>query len=680
MKTKLVIALLIGIFLTNILNAQDIDRYRHVPKPPKIDDFRFPLLPSTKIQNSPMDLIYQVNFNLKLRDNVNLDCSKFYPQTTNPYLPNGYPVVVMCHGYGDRKETLQNFAIAQAQYGYVVYTFSMRGQGNSGGQSNLISDTEADDLIELINYVRQDTITHGDTSKILVMGGSQGGLIPTKASIRGMKVNSMITALTSPSFASNWIENGCVKMTLLWSLSYTPDSVKYNAQTTKIYNWLYNTGTKNGSWDSIAKYMPIARDFQNNISQIRTPILIENSWQDYFFSPVGNMNAIPQYPVKNMAYFGAVVGHGGDVSDSENQWHVNFFNDWFYYFLWGIDNGLFTTRPSYHYALTTYPRVGNYWGFVHDSTAVFPPAGYTNTRLYFCDGNKLSTATVNSKVKEKFFNNYVLQKNISMQTIVDEEFAGTTFNTQFKKDTIYFESAPLAASVKMFGVPRLTLKYHSDANICQYNLQVSEVLPSGQSNMTFRMNYTDRKYTKNATKTTTFDGTADGHIYQAGSKIRIVVTNLDTYWHDTAFLHTNPFVLPVLEKSKNYVVFNNTYIDLPLKNVTLSPLTQNIFREDETTTAENNSESNVTSLYQNSPNPFNPATSIKFAIPQGYNGNVTLKIYDITGKLVQQLVNQNMAGGVHEVTWNADKYSSGIYFYRLTAGSFTDIKKMMLIK
>jgi hypothetical protein len=103
-----------------------------------------------------------------------------------------------------------------------------------------------------------------------------------------------------------------------------------------------------------------------------------------------------------------------------------------------------------------------------------------------------------------------------------------------------------------------------------------------------------------------------------------------------------------------------------------------------TVSSENLNSDNIstddTQLYQNSPNPFNPSTNIKFVLPQGFNGQVSLKIYDITGRLVSQLVNQNMSGGIHEVLWNADKLSSGIYFYKLSAGSFSDIKKMMYIK
>lgn len=83
-------------------------------------------------------------------------------------------------------------------------------------------------------------------------------------------------------------------------------------------------------------------------------------------------------------------------------------------------------------------------------------------------------------------------------------------------------------------------------------------------------------------------------------------------------------------------------------------------------------------LSQNYPNPFNPATTIKFQIP--VEGNVSVKVYDISGKLVTELVNEFMQTGKHSVQFNGSNLSSGAYYYRIDANGFTDIKKMLLIK
>jgi hypothetical protein len=93
-------------------------------------------------------------------------------------------------------------------------------------------------------------------------------------------------------------------------------------------------------------------------------------------------------------------------------------------------------------------------------------------------------------------------------------------------------------------------------------------------------------------------------------------------------------------------------------------------------------------LSQNYPNPFNPTTTIKYSIPSYKNpfqggargGLVTLKIYDILGNEVAVLVNEEKSPGEYEVIFNASNLSSGVYYYKLTAGDFTNVKKLMLLK
>ncbi len=83
-------------------------------------------------------------------------------------------------------------------------------------------------------------------------------------------------------------------------------------------------------------------------------------------------------------------------------------------------------------------------------------------------------------------------------------------------------------------------------------------------------------------------------------------------------------------------------------------------------------------LNQNYPNPFNPSTIISWQSPVG--SHQTLKIYDVLGNEVATLVNEYKPAGSYEVEWDASKYSSGVYFYKLQVGSFSEIKKMMLLR
>ncbi|MFA5831866.1 MAG: T9SS type A sorting domain-containing protein [Bacteroidota bacterium] len=84
------------------------------------------------------------------------------------------------------------------------------------------------------------------------------------------------------------------------------------------------------------------------------------------------------------------------------------------------------------------------------------------------------------------------------------------------------------------------------------------------------------------------------------------------------------------------------------------------------------------SLEQNYPNPFNPSTTIRYALPS--SAHVKLAIYDILGREIATLVNEEQSAGWKEVQWNASSVSSGFYFYKLSVGSFVETKKMMMVK
>ena len=127
-------------------------------------------------------------------------------------------------------------------------------------------------------------------------------------------------------------------------------------------------------------------------------------------------------------------------------------------------------------------------------------------------------------------------------------------------------------------------------------------------------------------------------------------------WQTTCFLvHSNLESRPAFTWLANYIKANPTGIEKTVSTVPTS------FKLD-----------------QNFPNPFNPSTKIRYSIPKA--SRVTLKIYDILGREVQTLVNEQQAPGQYTVTFNAQNLASGVYFYRISAGNFNEVKKLMLLK
>ncbi len=83
-------------------------------------------------------------------------------------------------------------------------------------------------------------------------------------------------------------------------------------------------------------------------------------------------------------------------------------------------------------------------------------------------------------------------------------------------------------------------------------------------------------------------------------------------------------------------------------------------------------------LSQNYPNPFNPTTNINFTVPK--SGFIKMTVYDINGREITTLVNQEMTPGTYKVDFDGRNLSSGIYYYTMTSGDFVETKKMMLVK
>jgi len=117
----------------------------------------------------------------------------------------------------------------------------------------------------------------------------------------------------------------------------------------------------------------------------------------------------------------------------------------------------------------------------------------------------------------------------------------------------------------------------------------------------------------------------------------------------------------------------------PGYNTNFSPIDSTITIELTTTDVKtDNLVINKFELSQNYPNPFNPTTVISYSIPK--SSHVLVKVYDVLGREVETLVSKNQEVGSYKVTFDASSLSSGIYFYKMSAGEYTSIKKMMLIK
>lgn len=182
-----------------------------------------------------------------------------------------------------------------------------------------------------------------------------------------------------------------------------------------------------------------------------------------------------------------------------------------------------------------------------------------------------------------------------------------------------------------------------------------------------------RQYDVTMGSINTLETDAANNIYLGGNNNRLRKLNPDgsLNWSLPAFFgYTSKIIFP---GSKIYI--------LGLSYETGSPvLFTEVWKQSLTfgKPANETGEKNIFKLYDNYPNPFNPSTSIKFSVPT--TGYVTIKVFDVTGKEVVTLVDGNLEHGMHEVNFNASNLASGVYFYKLISGNYTEVKKMVLVK
>lgn len=607
--------------------------------------------------------VNRADFFFTLQDSTLLDCTRYYP-VVDSVNKAGWPVVIFIHGYGSSKESLLSYAEQQSKYGYITYAFSMRGHGRSTGLSNLISTVEMNDLMQFVNFVRKDSVIN--TSRIGLIGSSQGGIIPFMAACSGLKVRCIVSDLGTPDFASNWIENGCIKMTLVWSVNYDTNKVRYNGFASSLKDWILSDDED--KWDSISYYLPQGRDFTYKLQYCQVPILLSNSWQDKFFNTSGVMKNVRflQSPFK--VYYGAVAGHGSDITEDENNFHARNVSQWFELWLKDASNTILDSGRA-SFAATTFPLVNGQWSYIHYSN--LDEGLHENIKFYFHPDNKLHLYPNNKPDEKAELKNEVDESYFDMRTAINEGFKGEEFNKKFKKNSIDYDSEPLDKDYHITGVPVVHLYYTSNEKVCQYNFQIWEVTPDNQSNLVTRVNYTDRKNTPTVLKETTIEGLAHSHIFRAGNKIRVRITNLDNTDNDK-FLGTNPYVLPVIKDSKNYVFMNSknrTSIELPLTSTIFS---SRLYQTDFKTINYK--------LYDIYSIPYQDCTKVMFDVYRNFKKYVSVKIYDLDGGLVEMLNDKELSSGAYNANWDGKNKPAGVYFCRMDTDGYNETKRFVLIK
>lgn len=245
-------------------------------------------------------------------------------------------------------------------------------------------------------------------------------------------------------------------------------------------------------------------------------------------------------------------------------------------------------------------------------------------------------------------------------------------NTPVLADSVFVNNSTCTTQVGMTGLSHPTLAYSTDGTrlYCVFSGIEKDSMNYGAENYFFNDLYSSYSTNDGATWSApvklALSRPHEDEIYPVLSKTGNTAGNFGLLYMYSGYPGSASFTNTNTTRSRNYSMY--TRIDpttgniLPIGINTISTEVPNGF-----------------SLKQNYPNPFNPATKIQFAIAK--TSKINIKVYDVAGRLVEELVKGEIVSvGTHEVSFDASKLASGVYFYTLEADNFKETKKMMLVK
>jgi predicted acyl esterase len=583
-----------------------------------------------------------------MRDGVLLEATIIIPSDSLP--AGGFPGVVLVHGYGGKKDDMRILGMVLAANRYASLAYSVRGQGNSGGFSTTSGETERLDLDEVVQHFRKHPSVNPD--KIGVAGGSQGGIHSWMAAVFRMAgVKAVVPSMATPHFAADLVPNNCIKQALAWQMSL--GTVRYGPDRDRVRDLIIAD-----EYDSVLTYIN-ARDLERLLDSVQIPVLQGLGWKDALFPANAGIRAAASLSSRGIpvwSYYGT-NGHLEPINFDEFVYFLTLSVDWFDRWLIGepLDQ---SDIPMVFYA-------DDRPDWPHHVTPHWPPDSAGVLRLHI-RGHSLVPPPPGSNDTLHFSVAY--DSTYTPATGWNDLYKGPGFQNAFKSSPVRFLSAPLLDTADVTGIPRVHLIAASDAPQFQSHTRLFDVSRTDTGlvwQLMTRGIHGIRGNSPYATVNADVECFALSHRIPPGHMIGLEVTSLDVDASGDAY------IIPYFHSANSRVYSfptNPSFVDIPLIG------SVGLTRIDEPVAALPNG----FLLHQNYPNPFNASTTVRYELPDP--ARVRLSVYDMLGREVSVLVNDRREAGFHQVRFDPGGLASGVYFYRLQAGEFTQTRKLVIVK
>ena len=599
---------------------------------------------------------------LEMDDGVKLDVSRFTPLSEKP--APGYPAIVFVHGLGGSKLQPINSAREYAKNGFVTVTYSVRGQGDSEGLSTVFCYREQQDLENIVNSLVEDPMVNAE--KIGVNGGSQGGFHAWFAGVNGMKVKAVAPENSVPVRVDAMARNDCYSFAISAELEYN-EKVRIDTSAFPLKRWLLAD-----NYDSVRAVVNRGRYFDaDDVAASSAHYLMMGAWHDHAFPHNRMVGAYAASPLPSYIYIGT-GGHGSEDSRDENDFRRDLKQKFFHEILKEEYCGLDTLKP-------VIMSLGPDWK--HFSFDSWPPEEQEFQTYYLHSDNTLSLAPPSDSDGSMLIQHKLLESSYSWTDAVNEHFRSTI--SKFNMDRKTWRSDPLPDTLRILGIPTAEVYAKSTASKFQINLQLYAESPTGELTYLSQTSLGERE---NSNTTSWHQKTGEfiiiGWEIPAGYRLRLDWASINQTLDDTS-LWTVPYWIADGDIELAFNANNPSSISIPVLNYTSTNISDQRF---------NNSKISKYKLFQNYPNPFNSSTKISYQptkqtvdLRLSAVRQVELKIYNINGKRVRTLINENKSSGNHSFVWKGEddfgnSVSSGMYFYQLRANNnILGMNKMLLI-
>jgi predicted acyl esterase len=594
---------------------------------------------------------------LVMSDGVHIETTLTLP-TVPPSLA-GFPAVIFIHGLGGDKDDDKIRLIGEvlSARGFACLTYSVRGQGRSGGLSTIMGPREVQDLREVVTFLRSRPGVNPEA--LGIAGGSQGGVHAWIAAIHRLPgIKCIATLLAPPSYAADLAPNNCVKQQLEAELSL--GSVRFDPLRDRIRSFVLTENL-----DSIHTFIA-QRNLEPMLDSVTIPVIQSLGWDDIIFPANGSIRARAQLANRGVpiwSYFGT-NGHGVAPNFPEYLFVVGMMLDWFDHWL---------KTPFLPDALV--PKViyaDDRPAWPHHETETWPPVPASTVRLYlggerYGGGGFLQSIPPIQSTTYPFSLTY--DPSYTPEQGWNESYRGAPFHNAFRETSVRFLSVPLGDTLDVTGIPMARLMLRGDGGPFQAHVRLFDVEPVDTGSVWHLMTHLPLGIRGPGTSADALygaEGEALSHRVPPYHHLGIEITSLDMWDQDRAH------IIPYFRSSNSILTaapLDFSYIDIPV--------TGNVRFVTSVPTPLASVPAAVT-LHPNFPNPFNPATTIRFDLAAAQQ--VRLDVFSMSGQQVATLVDGFMPAGTHTIPFNARNLASGVYVCRLLTQGGSSQRSMVLLR